>query len=198
MRAELAAFYIKTEDELAVRQNFNGRAVEQNIGETTRHGAELAFDAGWDGGFSARVAYTYIRAIVAQAYATCVGTPCKTAIVESGSYLPAVPMNALYAGLTWSYSPAGLSATFETQGRAQIYADDRNTAAAAGYWVANLRAGLDQATRRWRFSEFIRLDNIFNRAYVGSVIVNESNQRYFEAAPGRAAYIMFNAGWRAD
>ena len=79
--------YIKTEDELAVRQNFNGRTVEQNIGETTRHGAELALDAAWGGGFSARVAYTYIRAIVAQAYATCVGTPCKPAIVESGSYL---------------------------------------------------------------------------------------------------------------
>ncbi len=196
MRAELAAFYIKTEDELAVRQNFNGRAVEQNIGETTRRGAELALNAAWDGGFSARLAYTYIRAIVTQAYATCVGTPCKSAIVESGSYLPAVPLNALYAGLTWSYSPVGLSATFEAQGRAQIYADDRNTAAAAGYWVANLRAGLEQATRRWRFSEFVRLDNLFNRAYVGSVIVNESNRRYFEAAPGRAAYIMFTAGWR--
>ena len=88
-------------------QNFNGRAVEQNIGETTRHGAELALDADWDGGFSARLAYTYIRAIVAQAYATCVGTPCKSAIVESGSYLPAVPLNALYAGLTWSYARSG-------------------------------------------------------------------------------------------
>jgi iron complex outermembrane receptor protein len=198
VRTEFAAFYIKTEDELAVRQNFNGRAVEQNIGETTRRGAELALDASWAAGFSARVAYTYIRAIVAQAYATCVGTPCKTAIVDSGSYLPAVPLNALYAGLTWSYSPVGFSATLEAQGRAQIYADDRNTAAAAGYWEANLRAGLEQQTRHWRFSEFARLDNLFNRAYVGSVIVNESNQRYFEAAPGRTAYIMFNAGWRTD
>jgi iron complex outermembrane recepter protein len=198
VRAELAAFYIKTEDELAVRQNFNGRAVEQNIGETTRHGAELALDTTWAGGFSARVAYTYIRAIVTEAYATCVVTPCKPAIVESGSYLPAVPMNALYAGLTWGYQPAGFSATLETQGRAQIYANDRNTAAAAGYWEANWRAGLEQDTRHWRFSEFARLDNLFNRAYVGSVIVNESNQRYFEAAPGRTAYIMFNASWRTD
>jgi iron complex outermembrane receptor protein len=144
------------------------------------------------------VAYTYIRAIVAQAYATCVGTPCQPAIVESGSHLPAVPINALYAGLTWNYDPVGFSATFDTQGRAQIYADDRNTAAAAGYWVANLRAGLEQATQHWRFSEFARLDNLFNRSYVGSVIVNESNQRYFEAAPGRTAYLMFNAAWRTD
>jgi len=37
------------------------------------------------------------------------------------------------------------------------------------------------------------VDNLANRSYVGSVIVNESNSRFFEAAPGRTAYIMFNA-----
>ena len=198
VRTELAAFYIRTRDELAVLQNFNGRTVEQNIGETTRHGAELAVDADWVGGFTARVAYTYIRAIVAQAYSTCVGTPCEPATVAAGSYLPAVPMNALYAGLTWAYAPVGFSTTLEEQGRARIYADDRNRAAAAGYWEANLRAGLDQETRHWRLSEFARLDNLTNRSYVGSVIVNESNSRYFEPAPGRTAYIMFNAAWRVD
>jgi iron complex outermembrane recepter protein len=198
VRAELAAFYIETRDELAVLQNFNGRAVEQNIGETTRRGAEFAVDAAWALGFSARVAYTYIHAVVDQPYATCVSTPCKAAIVEPGSYLPAVPMNAVYADLNWSYAPLGFSATLETQGRAQIYANDRNTAAAAGYWVWNLRAGLEQETGSWRFREFARLDNLANRSYVGSVIVNESNARYFEAAPGRVAYIMFNAAWRVN
>jgi iron complex outermembrane receptor protein len=198
VRAELAGFYIKTIDELAVLQNFNGRAVEQNIGETTRHGAELALDADLGRNFTARVAYTYIRAIVTEAYATCIGTPCKPAVVEAGSYLPAVPMNAVYAGLTWSYAPRGLTVTAETQGRASIYANDRNTASAAGYWETNLRAGLAQETRRWRFTEFARLDNVFDRAYVGTVIVNESNSRYFEAAPGRTSYIMFTAAWRVD
>ncbi len=198
VRAQLAAFYIETRDELAVLQNFNGRAVEQNIGETTRRGAELAVDAAWAGGFSARVAYTYIHAVVDQPYATCVGTSCKRAIVEPGSFLPAVPMNAVYADLSWSYAPWGFSTTLETQGRAQIYADDRNMAAAAGYWVWNLRGGLEQETGSWRITEFARLHNLANRSYVGSVIVNESNERYFEAAPGRVAYIMFNAAWRVN
>jgi iron complex outermembrane receptor protein len=198
VRAELAGFYIETRDELAVLQNFNGRAVEQNIGETTRRGAELAVDAAWTGGFTARIAYTYIRAVVGQAYSTCVGTPCLPATVAAGSYLPAVPVNALYAGLTWAYAPLGFSTTLETQGRAKIYADDRNTASAGGYWEMNLRAGFDQETRRWRFTEFGRLDNLANRAYVGSVIVNESNSRFFEPAPGRTAFIMFNAAWRAE
>jgi iron complex outermembrane receptor protein len=196
IRAELAGFYIETRDELAVLQNFNGRAVEQNIGETARHGAEFAVDADWAGGFSARVAYTFIRAVVGQAYKTCAGTPCLPAMVAAGSYLPAVPRNDLYAGLTWSYAPWGFSTTLEELGRARIYADDRNRAAAAGFWETNWRAGFDQQTRRWQFSEFIRLENLADRAYVDSVIVNESNSRYFEPDPGRTAYIMFNAKWR--
>jgi iron complex outermembrane receptor protein len=210
VRVDLAGFYIKTVDELAVLANSNGRTVDQNIGETTRHGAELAVDTALGDGFTGRLAYTYIRAIVAQGYYTCVGTPCAQPStingplpanylpVAAGSYLPAVPMNALYAGLTWRYAPLGFSGTLEALGRARIYADDRNTEYAAGYWVTNARAGFEQETRHWRFSEFASLDNLANRNYVGSVIVNESNSRFFEPAPGRTAYIMFNAGMRSE
>jgi iron complex outermembrane recepter protein len=208
LRASLAAFYIKTVDELAVLQNSGGRTVDQNIGETTRRGLELEIHAKWTGGFSAQFAYTYIRAVVAQTYFTCVTAPCNPLAnpggpppanflpVAAGSFLPAVPQNSVYLGLTWSYRPLGFSTTLETQGRGKIYADDRNSDAAAGYWVANWRAGFEQESRHWRFSEFARLDNLANRAYVGSVIVNEANSRFFEPAPGRTAYVMFNAAMR--
>src|SRR5579863_2467604 len=208
VRADLAVFYIRTADELAVLQNFNGRTVDQNIGETNRRGLELALDATWAGGFSGRLAYTYIRAVVGQSYATCVAAPCNPLAhpggplpanyktVGAGDYLPAVPMNSVYAGITWSYAPLAFSATLETLGRARIYVDDRNSDAAAGFWVANLRAGFEQETRHWRFSEYALLDNLANRAYVGSVIVDETNSRFFEPAPGRTAYIMFNAALR--
>jgi iron complex outermembrane receptor protein len=208
LRANLAAFYTRTVDELAVLQNSGGRTVSQNVGETNRRGLELGVDATWAGGFTGRLAYTYIRAVVGQAYAACIAAPCNPLAhpggplpanyktVEAGNHLPAVPMNSLYVGLTWSYAPLGFSATLETLGRARIYADDRNSDAAAGYWVANLRAGFEQETRHWRFSEFARLDNFADRPYVGSVIVNETNARFFEPAPGRTAYIMFNAAVR--
>jgi iron complex outermembrane recepter protein len=198
IRAELAGFYIETHDELAVLQNFNGRTVEQNIGKTARHGAELAVDADMPDGFSARLAYTYIRAVVGQAYQTCVGTPCLPVTVEPGSYLPAVPRNALYLGLTWSYDPLGFSTTLEEQARAGIFADDRNTAFADGYWLTDWHAGLTQRTARWQFSEEVRVDNLTNRSYVGSVIVNASGGQYFEPEPGRTALVMFTAKWRAD
>lgn len=100
IRADLDAFYIHTSDELAVLANAYGRSVYHNISETQRRGAELSVDADGPAGLSARLAYTYLRAVTEQAYATCVGSPCLPATVAAGSYLPAVPMNALYAGLT--------------------------------------------------------------------------------------------------
>jgi iron complex outermembrane receptor protein len=208
MRVNLAAFYIRTADELAVLQNSGGRTVDQNISETTRRGLELGVDAAWSGGFSARVAYTYIKAVVAQPYFTCVAAPCNPLSnptgpppanyqpVAAGNFLPAVPRNSLYLGLTWNHAPLGFSTTLEALSRSKIYADDRNSDAAAGYWVANLRAGFEQDTKHWHFSEFARLDNLANRAYVGSVIVNETNSRFFEPAPGRTAYLMLNAARR--
>jgi iron complex outermembrane receptor protein len=208
LSTNLTAFYIKTVDELAVLQNLSGRTVNQNIGETTRRGLELSLDAKWGSGFSARMAYTYIKAIVAQQYFTCVAAPCNPlnlpvgrpppnyVRVAEGSFLPAVARNSMYLGVSWNYAPLGFSTTLEGLGRAKLYADDRNTDAAASYWVANLRAGFEQQTRHWRFSEFARLDNLANRAYVGSVIVNETNSRFFEPAPGRTAFVMFNAELR--
>jgi iron complex outermembrane recepter protein len=216
LRADLAAFYIKTVDELAVLENSSGRTVDQNIGETTRRGLELALDGNWAGGFSGRLAYTYIRAVVAESYYTCVAAPCNPLpalgggapvtpatplpatyrYVGAGSYLPAVPENSLYTGLTWSYLPMGFSATMEVESRARIFADDRNSASAPSYWLTNLRAGFEQDSKHWHLSEYARLDNLANRAYIGSVIVNETNSRFFEPAPGRTAYLMFNASLR--
>lgn len=208
LRANVTLFYTKTVDELSVLQNLGGRAVEQNIGETKRRGLEIGADANWAEGFSARMAYTYIHATVVQPYFTCTGPPCNPLAnpagpppanfvqVAAGNFLPAVPRNSLYLGLTWDYAPMGFSTTLETVGRSSIYADDRNMAAAHGYWVNNIRAGFSQETRHWRFSEYGRIDNFANRAYVGSVIVNETNSRFFEPAPGRTAYLMFNAGLR--
>ena len=42
-----------------------------------------------------------------------------------------------------------------------------------------------QSIGGWRISEFARLNNLADRRYIGSVIVGDSNKRYYEAAPGR-------------
>jgi iron complex outermembrane receptor protein len=196
VRADVAAFYIATRDELAVAANAAGRSVYENIGRTERRGAELGVGATWQPGFEARLAYTYIRAITLEPYTSCPGLPCVPVVIAAGSRLPAVPENALYAGLTWRASRLGFSATAETVGRSQIYADDRNSTAAAGFWTTNLRTGLTQQSPRWTLSETLRIDNVSGRRYVDSVIVNESNGRYFEPDPGRTVYLLLTAAYR--
>ncbi|MNN35672.1 hypothetical protein D3C81_1495270 [compost metagenome] len=49
----------------------------------------------------------------------------------------------------------------------------------------NARFNAKQNVGNWRFKEFARLNNLFDKNYVGSVIVGDSNKRYYEAAPGR-------------
>ena len=196
---DMAAFYTDTHDELAVLQNSGGRSVYQNIPETARRGVEASLSASLAGGFSARLAYTWLRAEVAESYKTCILLPCPVQpqqTVSVGSRLPAVPQNSVYAALTWRPNWWGLSATVETIGRARIFANDLNTQYADGYWVDNLDVGVEQNRGGWHVSEFLRVDNFTDRRYADSVIVNESSGRYFEPEPGRAFYLMITVSHR--
>jgi iron complex outermembrane receptor protein len=196
MRGTLAGFYIRTEDELAVEANAAGRSVYQNIPATQRRGAEAELQSDWSHGFSSQLAYTYIQALTLQSYRTCIVVPCVPVVVGPGHRIPAVPADTLYAGVTWRRSPGDFWVTLETVGRAQLYANDLNSQAASGYWLANLRFGTEQHSSAWEFTEALRLDNLANRRYVGSVIVNETNTRYFEPEPGATVYLMFSASYR--
>ena len=196
LRADVAAFYIQTRHELAVQSNSGGRSVYQNIDGTRRTGAEAALAASWAHGLDARLAYTHIRAVTSAPYQSCAGLPCAPVTIPEGNYLPAVPVDAVYAGLTWRSMPAGLATTLETVGRSKIYVDDRNSDAAAAYWSTNLRAELSQRGDGWELTETVRVDNIADRHYVDTVIVNESNSRYFEPDPGRTAYLLLTFAYR--
>lgn len=196
LHADLAGFYVHTLDELAVQANAAGKSVYENIGPTQRRGAEAGIDAQLGAGFSSRLAYTYIDAVTLQPYTTCPTVPCHNVVIPIGSHLPAVPEDELYAALNWGYARLGFKATIEVISRAQIYANDSNTAAADGYTIANLRFGFEQRSPGWQFSEFARIDNIGNHPFVGSVIVNETNQRFFEPEPGRTFDLMFQISRR--
>ena len=66
-----------------------------------------------------------------------------------------------------------------------MVADDTNNFSADGYTVLNFRAAVKQKISGWTISEFIRINNLTDKYYIGSVIVNQSSQYYFEPAPGR-------------
>lgn len=196
MRGTLAGFYIHTDDELAIQSDAAGRSVYQNIPSTQRRGVEAELQSDWGHGLSSQLAYTYIQALTLQSYTTCIVVPCVPVEVGAGHRIPAVPADSLYAGLTWRRAPHDFWVTLEAIGRAQLYANDLDSQAASGYWLANLQAGLEQQRPEWDFTESLRLDNIGNRSYVGSVIVNETNMRYFEPEPGRTVYLMLTVSRR--
>ena len=63
--------------------------------------------------------------------------------------------------------------------------DDRNSEAADSYGITSLAGGFVQNSGKWRFSEYLRVDNLADRKYAGSVVVNDANLRFYEPAPGR-------------
>jgi iron complex outermembrane recepter protein len=195
VRATLDGFYIHTFNEVAVAANAAGRSVYENIPETQRRGAEAELQSDLPLGLSADFAYTYIQALTLQPYVSCSTVPCVPTLVQAGHRIPAVPAGVFYSGLSWQHAPAGLSVTLEAIGHGQIYANDLNTAAAGGYWLFNLHAALKQSLPHWDLIESFRIDNLANRQYVGSVIVDETNSRFFEPEPTRSAFVMFSASY---
>ena len=64
--------------------------------------------------------------------------------------------------------------------------DDLNSDAAAAYVLANARVSYEWEKGKLHLRAAARMDNLFDKRYVATVIVNEGNARYFKPAPGRA------------
>jgi iron complex outermembrane receptor protein len=75
-----------------------------------------------------------------------------------------------------------------------VAVDSARELRAAGWSVLDA-----EAAWRWRAAPgsrlFLRIDNLLDRDYIGSVIVNEANGRYFEPAPGRSLLAGIDLRW---
>ncbi|TMH69193.1 MAG: TonB-dependent receptor [Betaproteobacteria bacterium] len=184
-RVNAALFDVVTSNEIVVDQNAGGRATFKNVGHTDRKGAELGAETLLPGRVQLRAAYTHLDATFREGFNTVIGVfPNNSTVpVAAGTPLPGVARNQLYGELRYRGAP--LHASLEALHRSKVPVSDPNTDFAAAFTVWNLAAGLVQERARWRFGEFARVDNLTNRDYVGSVIVNETNFRYFEPAPRR-------------
>ncbi|MBK1680740.1 TonB-dependent receptor family protein [Rhodocyclus tenuis] len=195
-RLDLAFFRISTDNELVVLSSTGGRTAYQNAGPTTRKGIELALDSHWADDLNSRVAYTWLDARYDDSFSFQSGTPAVTRTVNAGNRLPGVAAQNLFGELVWKDGASGFHAGIEAIARGKVYVEDTNTdQAAPGYAIANLRAGIDRRFGPLKLATFVRLNNVFDRQYVGSVIVGDSNGRYYEAAPGRNWLAGVSAGY---
>jgi iron complex outermembrane recepter protein len=166
-----------------VDQNSGGRATFKNVGHTDRNGLELGAETITPGPWEARVAFTYLKAVFRESFATLTGTPAAPVTVAAGSMIPGVPRTQLYAELR--YRQPGYFSQAEVLRKARVAVNDQNSEFVDAYTTLNLVGGLVQEGTGWRITEFVRLDNVTDRRYVGSVIVNEANNRYYEPSPRR-------------
>ena len=178
-RATVALFRVDVADEIVVDSSAGGRTIFKNASHTRRDGVELGWRGTYRKTWEAAVAYTYLKARFTEPF-TAGGTS-----VRAGSRLPGVPASTLYGELVWRHAASGFHAAAEVRRNGRVYVDDANSDSAAGYTVGNLRAGFEQRVKQWRLSEFVRVDNVTDRQYIGSVIVADGNGRFFEPAPGR-------------
>lgn len=188
-RLTATVFRSDTKDDIVTGPSpFPGRNTFVNAAETRREGAELAAQFIVEGGFDLGLAYTYTRARF-EDFVSFGGDDL------SGRRLPGVPEHSFYADVNWQHVPSGFSTGLEARWSGKIYVDDQNSDFADSYTTVNWHAGLRRAVGDWVLTGFVRVDNVADEDYVGSVVVNGANSRFFEPAPGRTYYLGFTAGF---
>jgi iron complex outermembrane receptor protein len=186
LRLNAALFDVLTRDEIVTDRSSGGRSSFKNAGHTGRRGMEIGAETLFDGPFDARFAYTWLDAVFRDSFVTVTGTPGVNVPVPAGSLLPGVPRSQLYVEARWRHAASGFHASVELLRKSRVAVNDPNSEFADSYSTLNLVAGLAQRGAGWALSEFLRIDNLGNRNYAGSVVVNDANGRYYEPAPRRS------------
>lgn len=184
-----ALFQTDTDNEIVVDASSGGRTTYKNAGKTRRQGLELSLDQQFAWDWKLKMAWTLLDATYRSN--ACGATDCN------GNRMPGIARNMGYA--SFGYQPEqGWYAGADVHYMGDIMADDENSAKAPSYTVAGLNTGYKFLYERWALDLFGRVDNLFDKGYVGSVIVNESNGRYYEPAPGRNYGVGMSVSYRFE
>ncbi|HHV4993985.1 TPA: TonB-dependent receptor PqqU [Klebsiella pneumoniae] len=184
-----ALFQTNTDNEIVVDSSSGGRTSYKNAGKTRRQGMELGLDQQFGESWRLKAAWTWLD--VTYRTNVCDDASCN------GNRIPGIARNMGYA--SFGYQPEqGWYAGSDIRYMSDIMANDENTAKAPSWTVVGLTTGYKWSYGRMDMDLFGRIDNLFDREYVGSVIVNESNGRYYEPAPGRNYGIGLNLAWRFE
>jgi iron complex outermembrane receptor protein len=178
-----------------VSRSAGGQTAYKNAPGTRRTGWELAGSTLFTPRLRGLLSASAIDARYSQAFLNG-STP-----VAEGNKLPGIPQHFLFAELLWASQPLdggrksprlGSQAGVEVVSAGRIHVNDSNFDPVAGtatkaeaYSVLNLKA-----SQAWAVAEkgsltlYGRLDNVTDQHYVGSVIVNQFANQYYEPAPG--------------
>ena len=177
----LAAFQIHTKNDIVSYATVNGRATYQNVDQTQRQGVEFSWNKNLWRDLKAQASYSHLDATFDTDFTSSSGT------VKKGNSIPGIAKNQAFARLAWQ-PETGAFAGIEARYMHKIYVDDQNSDAAPSYTVTAIDVGYKWKMQDWVINTYARVDNLFDRNYIGSVIVNDTtkpDRRYFEPAEGR-------------
>jgi iron complex outermembrane recepter protein len=190
-------FAINNDNEIGVQTNQGGRSAFQNVGRTQRRGAELA--GAWQIAPQWRVqaAASWLDATYRDTFFTCTAAPCATpnVRVDAGNRIAGTQRALGFAEAAWK--PGWVPGEFAVEWRAvaRTAANDSNSEFAPGYALAALRWRAQFAFGAADVLDVLaRVDNVTDREYAGSVIVNEANGRFYE--PGAPRSYLLSVRWQ--
>jgi len=180
-KVNAALYTVDTENELVVLQGVGGATAFRNAGSTSREGAELALQHAFSKQWQTNVAVNYIRATYDTSFTAV--NPANN--ITAGNSLPSIPKKTFFGEVV--YKPTSLyEAATELRYVDKLFANDANSAFATSYSVVNLRASKNWPLEGgWNVRTYARVDNVFDKEYVGSVIVNQGAGQFFEPASER-------------
>ncbi len=186
-RVDFTVYDIETTDEIVISRSALGQSAYKNAPGTTRRGWELGGRTLLSPHWRALLSASAIDARYSQAFTN------GTTPVADGNRLPGIPQHFLFGELLWSGARLdvvrptrlGTQAGVELVRAGRLYANDTNAASADGYTVVHLKASHGWAVGKGNLTAYARIDNVGDKAYVGSVIVNQAASQFYEPAPGR-------------
>lgn len=184
--ANVTLYYVNTDDEIVTSASGGGRTVFTNANKTKRTGVELSVDSSFDNNLSTYFAYTILNAKFDSDFAA----------ITAGNRIPGTYRSQVYGEVAWKYPPLGFHTALEGRHNSKVYVNDTNTDTAQSYTIFNLRAGFEQNVANWNFKEYLRVENMFDKDYIGSVRINDGNLRFFETAPDRNYLLGLSAKYK--
>jgi len=176
----LAVFNTVTKNDIVPDDANAGRNTFRNAEQTLRQGAELAWQHQLWQDLKLSASYSYLDATFDADIAATSTKP----LIEKGTYIPGIAKNQAFTRIAWQ-PEQGFQAGLKARYMDKIYVDDINSDTAPSYTVVAANVGYLWVNRDWKVNSYARVDNLFDRNYVGSVIVNDGNSRFFEPADGR-------------
>ncbi|HSL70347.1 MAG TPA: TonB-dependent receptor, partial [Longimicrobiales bacterium] len=187
LRYEAVAYQMNVRDALVPFQlpQVDGREFFRNSGETRHRGLELAIAVLLTRSVTLETAYTYSRFTFIDD-----GLPAA----YEGNELPGVPPHHLFARLR--IQPHRIvTVELEDEYTAEYFANDANTASNAAVNVVDARVLLQLTLSNASLRPFVALNNLTDRRYHSSVVVNAAGARYYEPAPRRNFYLGASIGF---